>query len=520
MDLQLHRDPRAFTALADPFYGTDTIRHTVALTVMARFLGMAREQPPIMGTLHHDGELIGVALRTPPWPVIVPGCRPTLFSGQLPDPVAGGDPELPGVSGPVENVTAVADVWTRRTGGTTKVALASRLFRLGELIPPVTTGQAREATEDDLDLLVKWRDDFEIEALGFQRAHDEGPASIRRMFENRDSVILWEDGGKAVAWAVASAPIGGMSRVGPVYTPPEHRAHGYGSAVTAAVSQHARDAAAQRRHPLHGSVQPDLQLHLPEDRLPPGVRLDGARIRPATLDYVTPPRLLVLQLDEQDPIGPLGDWLTDAGAELDIRKPGDFPADTGGHQGLVCLGGHMGAYDDLDHPWLADVRRLLAEATTKGLPALAICLGAQLLAVATGGRVTTGPDGPEVGPLLVAKRDVGWNDPLFADLPFMPDVMQFHSDVIEQLPPNASLLAASRRSTRTRRSASAAPSTASSSTSRPPRSSSRAGRRTARTPPSSRGPATWRTTGSSQAHADLEETWRPFAARFVKLAVG
>ncbi|MGB3438017.1 MAG: GNAT family N-acetyltransferase [Actinophytocola sp.] len=245
MDLQLHRDPRAFTALADPFYGTDTIRHTVALTVMARFLGMAREQAPIMGTLHHDGGLIGVALRTPPWPVIVSGLPtdPVLLDSFLTQWLAA-DPELPGVSGPVENVTAVADVWTRRTGGTTKVALASRLFRLGELIPPVTTGQAREATEDDLDLLVTWRDDFEIEALGFQRARDEGPASIRRMFENRDSVILWEDGGKAVAWAVASAPIGGMSRVGPVYTPPEHRAHGYGSAVTAAVSQHARDAAA------------------------------------------------------------------------------------------------------------------------------------------------------------------------------------------------------------------------------------------------------------------------------------
>ncbi|MGB3438016.1 MAG: type 1 glutamine amidotransferase [Actinophytocola sp.] len=234
---------------------------------------------------------------------------------------------------------------------------------------------------------------------------------------------------------------------------------------------------------------------------------------------MTPPRLLVLQLDEQDPIGPLGDWLTDAGAELDIRKPGDFPADTGGHQGLVCLGGHMGAYDDLDHPWLADVRRLLAEATTKGLPALAICLGAQLLAVATGGRVTTGADGPEVGPLLVAKRDVGWNDPLFADLPFMPDVMQFHSDVIEQLPPNASLLAASTLY---------------------PHQAFRVGRAVyglqfhiettaelveswaANSPDTAEfaRPGDLAHDRLVAAHADLEETWRPFAARFVKLVSG
>lgn len=234
---------------------------------------------------------------------------------------------------------------------------------------------------------------------------------------------------------------------------------------------------------------------------------------------MTSPRLLVIQPDEQDPIGPLGDWLTDAGAELDIRKPDAIPANTGGHQGLVVLGGHMGANDDLDHPWLADVRRLLAEATTKALPTLAICLGAQLLAVATGGRVITGPEGPEVGPLLVAKRDVGWNDPLFADLPFMPDVMQFHTDVIAQLPPNTSLLAASTLY---------------------PHQAFRVGRAVyglqfhietttelveswaANSPATAEfaRPGELAHDRLVQAHADLEETWRPFAAQFVKLVTG
>lgn len=244
MDLRIYEDQQAFKAIAEPFYSTDTLRHTVALTVMARYFGMAR-QTPIMGTLHDHGELIGAALRTPPWPVVTSGLPtdPDLLESFLTQWLEA-DPELPGVSGPVDNAEALADVWTRRTGGTTKVTLATRLFRLGDLTPPVTTGQAREATDDDFDLLVTWRYDFEVEALGFQRSPGEGPAAVRRMFENRDSMILWEDGGKPVASAIASAPIGGMSRVGPVYTPPEHREHGYGSAVTAAVSQHARDAGA------------------------------------------------------------------------------------------------------------------------------------------------------------------------------------------------------------------------------------------------------------------------------------
>ncbi|HEX6352986.1 type 1 glutamine amidotransferase [Actinophytocola sp.] len=234
---------------------------------------------------------------------------------------------------------------------------------------------------------------------------------------------------------------------------------------------------------------------------------------------MTSPRLLVIQPDEFDPIGPLGDWLTSAGAELDIRQPAALPANTDGYAGLVCLGGHMGANDDLDFPWLADVRRLLAEATTRQLPTLAICLGAQLLAVATGGHVTKGPDGPEVGPLLVAKRDVGWQDPLFADLPFMPDVMQFHSDIVERLPARAALLA---------------------SATLYPNQAFRVGRCSyglqfhietttelveswaASSPATAEfaRPGELEHDRLVQAHADIEETWRPFAAQFVKLAAG
>ena len=57
---------------------------------------------------------------------------------------------------------------------------------------------------------------------------------------------VWEDGGSVVSIAGHSAQVSGMVRVGPVYTPPEHRRHGYGSAVTAATSQHALDGGASQ----------------------------------------------------------------------------------------------------------------------------------------------------------------------------------------------------------------------------------------------------------------------------------
>jgi GNAT superfamily N-acetyltransferase len=246
MDVRHHDDPRAFTAIAEPFYRQDTLRHTVALTVMVRSVTADAAAPPRMATLHEDGDLIGVALRTPP--------RPVIASGLPTDPVLLEtfltrwleiDPDLPGASGPRDRVEALGAAWTRVTGGTTTEVLASRLYQLGQLTPPVVPGRARLPTEDDLDLLVSWQIGFAEEAHPGNSDHSDDAAIIRRLFVVGDHLVLWEDGGEPVSWAVGSAPIGGMSRVGPVYTPPEHRGRGYGSAVTAAVSRRVRDAGAK-----------------------------------------------------------------------------------------------------------------------------------------------------------------------------------------------------------------------------------------------------------------------------------
>lgn len=232
-------------------------------------------------------------------------------------------------------------------------------------------------------------------------------------------------------------------------------------------------------------------------------------------------RLLIIQPDASDPLGPLGDWLTDAGAELDVRllPKDDLPADVDAYRGVVCLGGGMAAEDDAKHPWLAGVRRLLAIAATKRIPTLGICLGAQLLAVATGGRVEVGKDGPEVGPLLVTKKDVAWTDPLFAELPLLPDVLQFHTDAITRLPPGAELLASAplyeNQAFRFNRCVygvqfhiETTPAVVESWAADEP------------------GMAEFARPGSLEhdalltVHTDIEETWRPFAQRFVRLAAG
>ena len=116
-----------------------------------------------------------------------------------------------------------------------------------------------------------------------------------------------------------------------------------------------------------------------------------------------------------------------------------------GYDAVVSMGGPQQAYDDSSAPWLRDTKRLLAAAVADGLPVLGICLGAQLLAEATGGSVVPGPEGPELGARLVGKRDAAGNDPLFWDLPLSPLVIQWHWDAVDRLPEGATLLMSSPR---------------------------------------------------------------------------
>ena len=160
-------------------------------------------------------------------------------------------------------------------------------------------------------------------------------------------------------------------------------------------------------------------------------------------------RLLVVVPSDTDPPTRLGQWLREAGLELDERRlsTGDpLPADLTGVDGLLVLGGPQSSLDDEEvSPELTGVRHLLGQAVAADVPTLAVCLGAQLLAQVGGGSTRVGEDGPEVGATLVAKRDAADADPLFGPLPLSPDVLQWHHDEIDRLPAGATLLASNPR---------------------------------------------------------------------------
>lgn len=158
---------------------------------------------------------------------------------------------------------------------------------------------------------------------------------------------------------------------------------------------------------------------------------------------MTAARLLVVQHESDCPPALFADWLTGAGCVLDVRGPSDLPGSLEEYAGLLVLGGSMDSWDDAGHPHLPHVRALLVEAATDGVPTLGICLGAQLAALALGGRVERSRNGQRAG-----LYDVGWlpeaaTDPLLGELAARPvRTVQWNSDVVTALPPGAVLLAA------------------------------------------------------------------------------
>jgi GMP synthase-like glutamine amidotransferase len=227
----------------------------------------------------------------------------------------------------------------------------------------------------------------------------------------------------------------------------------------------------------------------------------------------------VVQPSDGDPVERLGEWLRQAGAELTLCRPAadGIPDKLDRTDGLVCMGGEMGAYDDADHPWLVALRSLLARAVACRLPVLGVCLGGQLLAMATGGEVRKAGNGPEVGTQLIAKRDVAAHDPLFAQLPLTPDVIQFHHDEISRLPPGATLLASSLRYPHQAfRIGAAGYGLQCHIETSPATVVCWARRDTAGYFPAHQ----LDPDHLERVHGDIAEAWQPFAARFVALAAG
>jgi len=109
--------------------------------------------------------------------------------------------------------------------------------------------------------------------------------------------------------------------------------------------------------------------------------------------------------------------------------------------GVVVMGGPMSVYQQAKYPFLTKEVQLLREALGARLPILGVCLGAQLLAVALGARVTKAAR-KEIGWYPVMREPEAEGDLLFEPFGQTETVFQWHGDTFA-LPKGAVRLASS-----------------------------------------------------------------------------
>jgi predicted GNAT family acetyltransferase len=202
------------------------------------------EAPPYLATVLHGDRVVGAAIRTPPWRLVLsvmdhPGAAHRLVDDLM-------DEQLPGVVGPSMAAEHFAEGWTRATRASVTLGHHERAFRLSQVKPPrQVPGEMVRADAFHHELLAAWARAFHEEALTGGPVQDWDAMAERWIKGIARTAYLWVDGGRVVSLTGVGGRTPHGIRIGPVYTPPELRARGYASNLVAEVSKLQLDSGRQ-----------------------------------------------------------------------------------------------------------------------------------------------------------------------------------------------------------------------------------------------------------------------------------
>ena len=144
-------------------------------------------------------------------------------------------PGLPGAVGPAVEAARFADTWSRSTGAPARIAVRQRVHAAaGVAFPPA---RRPDACERPIPTRCRrWSTGcvpsrMRRSTRRLTSRTSSSPTAARRPI--RDGAwLVWDDGG-LVSIAGYGNPTPSGIRVGPVYTPPEHRGRGYATSLVA-----------------------------------------------------------------------------------------------------------------------------------------------------------------------------------------------------------------------------------------------------------------------------------------------
>ena len=212
-----------------PLLSKEPILYAQLLGVLARLKmtpSAFGEAKPLLWLVEQtDGQLLGGALRTPPFPLQFSVMDDTVLQA-LGRRVLEDDPECPGVIGLAPKVQLLAHSM-EPADSPAKTRLHMTLYGLIELkVKPKGGLTYRKAELNDFDLVSRWMHRFIIDCDLPERPLPE--KRLREELETgRIDLGLNEDGEPVLMFKAIVIEDTRILRIGAVYTPDEHRGRGY-----------------------------------------------------------------------------------------------------------------------------------------------------------------------------------------------------------------------------------------------------------------------------------------------------
>jgi len=230
-------NPRDFLARCGAVLEKDPIEHNLILNLCqnAEKKQARGEVGDIRCAILSDsGDFVVAAVQTPPHNLVLSKAKGPDITA-LAETLVKHKFTFPGIVGPSDVAGSFTEQWTKLTGQQPIETVDQIIYMLKgrELLMPTVEGEMRMAGPDDAKLAAEWFVAFSKSALPKAEQVSAKDAKLRaEALVNSGSVAFWTVKGKPVAQA-SVAGTDRVVRISRVYTPPEHRGHGYASAVVA-----------------------------------------------------------------------------------------------------------------------------------------------------------------------------------------------------------------------------------------------------------------------------------------------
>jgi predicted GNAT family acetyltransferase len=236
MNVTRYESAEAFLEAARPLLMTAEAENNLLIGVaqgIARNPGAAKN--PYLATVGNNAGVLACAVHIAPFKLVITAANREPIAALARD-VFETIPHVEGVTGPSRSASDFALAWNKLSGVEPVLGMRFRIHETRTVVDsdlPMPPGHFRQASPDDAKLLAAWTELFVADA---RIPAPVDPSVIVDDAIKRGRLHVWENGVPVSMAAWAGKTPNGV-RINFVYTPPDVRGKGYGTACVKALTK-------------------------------------------------------------------------------------------------------------------------------------------------------------------------------------------------------------------------------------------------------------------------------------------